>query len=234
MSTEIHIPHPLRSACLAVKKAIPLLALAACAYGSAWAATYTYNGTNYAQNKINNFTAAPCAAVSQCANFTTGMKQQGSFTTAAPLQTNLANANIAALITSYSFDDGLTQYTSGGANDHLLFAKVSTDSMGNIVNSNIILGKWQTASHGVNDRLDTIAVNNVSNHNVLCDSVTPAGACSLSHNDTSSSDADTFILNAWTIQAGSDVASVPTLSEWGLLLLVGLLGTVGLRQRRKA
>lgn len=221
------IPH-----CQAMKKAVALLALTACAHGNAWAATYSFSGPNYLPGHIDDFTAAPCAAGSQCANFTTAMRQQGSFTTAVALQPNLANANIAALITSYSFSDGLTQYTSGGSNDYLLFAQVSTDNMGNIVAQNIILGKWQTASHGVADRVDSIAVNNISGHNALCDAVTPSGVCNLDHNDTSSSAAAAFTNNGWTTTQAAATA-VPTLSEWSLLLLAALLGVAGLRQRRK-
>lgn len=305
-----------------MKKLLTILALAACAHASA--ATYTFNGANYSQGNITNFTAAPCAPSSQCAAFTTAMRQQGRFTTAAPLQANLVAADISALITSYSFQDGLTQYTSGGPNDYLGLATVATDGMGNITAVALTVGKWQTASHGVNDRISVMAVNDVSYHNALCDFVTPSGACLQNNEDSSSSDVFTLTANGWTTLAApvapaitspvppaatvgvpysftvtatgtapitfgdggtlppglsidlttgaitgtptapgsynvglmaangvapiavqsfslvvapagaggaGGAAAVPTLSEWGLLLLAALLGALGLRQR---
>ena len=218
-----------------MRKHLALLALAAFTHASAGAATYQFTGATY-----NNFTpfTAPCATPA-CADFGLSMTQTGSFTTNTPLAGNLANANITSLITSYSFNDGLTQYTSGGSNDKLVFAHVWTDGAGDIVAQNIVMQKWQSANHGANGRLDTLSVDNSSVHNGYC--VTPAissGYCSLSDADASTSLADgsggAWSTSAAPVNGGSSVASVPTLGEWSLLLLSALMAGMGALLRRKA
>jgi len=171
-----------------MKKHVALLALAAFAHTGTWATIYTFTGPTY--NSVTPYTA-PCATGS-CANFTTAMQQTGSFTINAPLAGNLNNANITSLITSYSFNDGLTQYTWDVAtqqpNDKLVFAHITTDSAGNIVDENIVIQKWQTAAHNTNARLDSISVNSGSYKNLYC--LTPAissGTCSLGDVDPSTS-----------------------------------------------
>jgi hypothetical protein len=165
-----------------MKKYLVLLA-AALLQASAWAATYTFTGPLYAN--LTPFTA-PCATPT-CANFTTAMRQTGSFTTAAPLAPNLVNTNITSLVQSYSFDDGLTQYNSGDAATRLSFVEVNTDAAGNIVDQNIAIAHWQTASHGVNDRLNVFRANLSSYFNAYCQALNGSGGCALLNTDASTS-----------------------------------------------
>lgn len=165
-----------------MKKYLVLLA-AALLQASAWAATYTFTGPLY--TNPTQFTA-PCATPT-CDNFTTAMRQTGSFTTAAPLAPNLANVLITGLIQSYSFNDGLTQFVSADAATRLMFAYVTTDAMGNIVDENIAISQWQTANHGVNVRLNMLRPNLSSNFNAYCQNLSGPDACSLLNTDASSS-----------------------------------------------
>lgn len=165
-----------------MKKYLVLLA-AALLQASAWAAAYTFTGPLY--TNPTQFTA-PCATPA-CDNFTTAMRQTGSFTTAAPLPPNLANVLITGLIQSYSFNDGLTQFDSADAATRLMFAYVTTDAMGNIVDENIAISQWQTASHGINDRLNILRPNLSSNFNAYCQNLSGPDACSFFNTDASSS-----------------------------------------------
>ena len=115
--------------------------------GLAWpalAATYTYTGANYTTTVP--FTA-PCT-VGTCANYTTGMSVTGSFTTAAPLAANLASVNIAALVTSFSFNDGINTFSSANANSWIISFDASTDGSG-VPNGGmfIVLATWITGSN---------------------------------------------------------------------------------------
>lgn len=160
-----------------------LVLAAALLQASAWAATYTLTGPFYESPQDY---VAPCAA-GTCANFSTAMRQTGSFTIAAPLAPNLVNADIASLIQSYSFDDGLAQYNSGDTATQLRFAFVNTDAAGNIVAENIAIFHWQTASQGANDRIDVFRANFSSYFNGYCQTANGAGVCSLYNTDASTS-----------------------------------------------
>ncbi|RMA60248.1 putative secreted protein (IPTL-CTERM system target) [Acidovorax sp. 100] len=213
-----------------MKKYLVLLA-AALLQASAWAATYTFTGPLY--TTVNPFTA-PCAKPT-CANFTTAMRQTGSFTTAAPLAPNLDTVLITGLIQSYSFNDGLTQFDSGDTETQLRYAYVTTDAAGNIVDQNIGISRWQTASHATNDRLDYLSVNAGSYSNAYCQAQNVPDVCSLLNTDASSSYVSASIgLGGWVTSAPAAAAtSVPTLSEWGLLLMACLVGGAGWRQVRR-
>lgn len=186
-----------------MKNHLALLAAAALwatAQVPALAATYTYTGATYASNAISTFTA-PCATPT-CANFTTAMKQSGSFTTAVPLAANLSGVDIQPLITSYAFDDGLHQYSSTAPGDNIRHAVVSTDSMGNIAVSDILVFQWQTASHGVNDRTNVITVDADSRSNTLCAILKSSGVCGFTNDDASTSLAATHVgASGWSTNA---------------------------------
>ncbi|MBD9392944.1 Ig domain-containing protein [Acidovorax sp. ACV01] len=175
-------------------------ALWATAQAPALAATYTYIGATYTSNSISPFTA-PCATPT-CADFTTTMRQTGSFTTAVPLAANLNHADILPLITSYSFNDGLYQYSSTASGDNMLFAFASTDSAGNIVASDIQIFQWQTASHGLNDRVNAITVDAVSRSNTPCPSLESPGVCRNTNDDASTSRASIHVgASGWSTNA---------------------------------
>ena len=191
-----------------MKKYLVLLA-AALLQASAWAATYTFTGPLY--TNPTQFTA-PCATPT-CDNFTTAMRQTGSFTTAAPLAPNLANVLITGLIQSYSFNDGITQYDSADPETWLAYAFVSTDPVGNIVYENIELSRWQSVNHGVNDRLNSMSVNILSVSNVYCQQTGGLGTCVLVNGDASTSTAFAHIGSGGWQTSVSPVPTAPTITS---------------------
>jgi hypothetical protein len=92
-----------------------------------WGTTYTLPATNY--TVVANFTSCTTGS---CANFTTSMAPSGSFTTAAPLASNLANQNVAAQVTSFTFTDGITTYNSSDATVRVYLFMVTTNASGNL------------------------------------------------------------------------------------------------------
>ncbi len=200
--------------------------------------TYTYTGVTY--TSTTNFT--PACGVGSCVNFPPAGSISGSFTTALPLEPNLASSNVAPLVTAYSFSDGINTYTAG-PNDRLAYFQVTTDGTGAITGSLIVMEKWATASHLAGDRLGFARIFNIlgdfAQHNVSC-AVVGAGddgtgdACTIPTGgvDTSASDA-TAPYGSWV---SVTVAPVPTVGEWTLLLIgLVLAGTsVVVLQRRRA
>jgi len=191
-----------------MKKYLVLLA-AVLLQASACAATYTFTGPLY--TNLTPFTA-PCATPT-CADFTTAMRQTGSFATAAPLAPNLVNTNITSLVQSFSFDDGLMQYNSGDSATRLNFAFVSTDAAGNILNENIAIFHWQTASHGVNDRIDVFRVNLSSYFNGYCQALNGSGACTLFGTDASTSRTLAYIGAGGWVTSASPPQVAPTITS---------------------
>ncbi|MES2929846.1 MAG: IPTL-CTERM sorting domain-containing protein [Pseudomonadota bacterium] len=213
-----------------MKKYLVLLA-AALLQANAWAATYTFTGPFY--TNLTPFTA-PCATPT-CANFTTAMRQTGSFTTAVPLAPNLVNADITGLVQTYSFNDGLTQYSSADPENQLRLAFVDTDAAGNITAENISFYRWQTANHGISDRLNVLTVNLLGIFNAPCQGMGVSNICDLINSDSSTSMSFTSG-GSWVTSAlppAGGATSVPTLSEWSLLLMVCLVGGAGWRQVRR-
>jgi hypothetical protein len=214
---------------------LPLLALASLLLQApAWAATYTFTGPTYT-------TVTPHAACGSppCPDFDTTMYQRGSFTTAAPLAASQNNADISALITSYDFNDGITHYTSGGANDFLQLALVTTDAAGNVLTAAIVPVQWRGASHGVNDRLNAMAtsVNADSWSNAYCQTAGgPPGTCLQPMIDASSSRANVNAVGIWVTGApvpAPSPAAVPLLGTEGLAALALLTGVFGMRRARR-
>ncbi len=91
--------------------------------GTTCAATYTYSGGNF---------------VDVLGDYTTMMRVTGQFTVAVPLAPNLPFTDITALVTSYSFSDGVQTLTE--ANSVLLFFSVRTDVTGAIATWSISAG----------------------------------------------------------------------------------------------
>lgn len=209
-----------------------LLALVATALlqASALAATYTYSGPTYFHGQLSNFTACPGGS-GNCGAFTVAMSHTGSFTTAAPLPNNLNGQDISALITGFSFSDGLTTYASG--DPQVTLSSVSATNNGGPLQIDLQLDRWQTpAPHVAGSHNDQLILGVSGWHNVECAVVTPTpqGAiCQSGNGGVFSSGYGTFLGN-WNgpVQAvATGVTSVPTLSEWGLLLLAGLMGMGG-------
>ena len=200
----------------------------------------TYVGTS--KGNYTTFTNHGVCNTSPCQNFTTAMSGSGVFTTSAPLAPNLTSFNVVPLLTSYSFSDGLTTYSNTDPNTRIWEFMVTTNGSGAITNVVFSLERWFTsaASHAVGDRLSVFqTMDSTAYHNMNCTTlaVSPAGtadSCSMGLPDLSSSIAEPFSLT-WTstAPAPATAASIPTLSQWGVMLLAGLMGLFALVQMRR-
>lgn len=213
-----------------MKKHLLPLTLAIAAHASA--ATYSYTGPDY---DTTQNAAAPCATPS-CANYTTNppMRQTGQFTTNQALAGSQVNADISGLITSYSFSDGITQYTSGGTGSRLVAANVYTDVAGNITSIALTLQKWQTpgAVHGVNDRVDEMQVDIQSRHNLQCGTLGALDTCAASTVDPSTSVAShSQLAGQWSLATAAAAQPVPV--DNPVALGLAALGVLGLVRRRQ-
>jgi hypothetical protein len=189
---------------------------------------------------LTNFTA-PCNT-GPCQNFNTGIGASGSFTTAAPLAANLVAANITALVTAFSFSDGIHTYASTNPAVRVFLFNISTNAAGAITASDVRVQRWLTgaAVHVAGDRHSMLEIRATSevDYNAPCLTVgvSPAGvadSCTVIGNDTSRSLAFGSA-RVWAIAAAATAAlSVPTLSEWGLILMAGLVGLAALATLRR-
>jgi len=189
--------------------------------------TYLYSSPFYAL--VNNNSTC---TVGTCASYTTAMRITGSFTTAGPLAANLALANIASLVTSYSFNDGVNTIANTDPDARIVAFQVTTDGSAGITAEDIRLQQWETGSspHAVGDRFDTILLETtvasvVNNFSCVVIGNAPssgvADTCSVPANDENTSAAGVFGAGTWTVSEG--VAVVPTLSTWAMVLLAMLL-----------
>lgn len=211
------------------------------------AATYAYTGTPYAT--VTNFTA-PCGAGS-CASFTTSMSATGTFTTGAPIAPNLSNSDISDQITSYSFSDGLTTYSSVNPNGRIAFFSVNTDASGTITPSLVLIELWAsgTAPHTAGDRLSALLISPVvfpgtsptaATFNRLCSAVGTGGsgvtdACLTTPVvDLPSSYGYPPTIGSFVRTDVGTPSSVPTLSEWAIVLLFVLMGAAGCQALSRA
>jgi hypothetical protein len=223
--------------------------------GVAWpalaqATTYTYGGAP-TYSSITNFT--PSCTVGPCANYTSAMAPSGSFTTATPLAANLSNVDIAALVTSFSFNDGINTYTS--PNGRIITFHVYTDASGvPTASTTIEIQEWTTGSspHASGDRFsdfsmdfDVTATNNIGCTGVGTSGGTADACISSGGTDSNSSTASNTDAGTWAIAGGpppppkasTTVTPVPTLSSWGvcaLAMLVVMVGWLRLRRNRRA
>lgn len=214
-----------------MRKHLALLALATFVHAGACAATYTFTGPTYASPL--DYTA-PCSA-GTCANFSTAMRQTGHFTTNQPLPANQSSLDITPYLTSYDFNDGVTSYSMNGTNTLLAKAMVSTDAAGQIVDTDLVFQRWQTASHGAGDRLSYMSVNFASYFNRPCVSLFSPDICNTFADDGATSHAFAHGNGGWTsdIPGPGGVQSVPVDNPFALLLTAtGLLG-IALRGRRE-
>lgn len=210
------------------------------ANGASIAATYTFTGRLY---DVTGDFLGPCA-IPSCANFTTAMRVQGQFSTAADLPANLASADISALLTGYSFSDGLTAYSNADAQLRLYEMSVSTDAAGNITAFEANMQRWRApgGAHAAGDRLDSIYIGpggesvrynapcgavGVSPHNATADLCTGAGF------DANTSQAVTLTPTLPALVPVVAAASIPTLGEWTLALLALTLAAAAWSTRRE-
>ena len=199
-------------------------------------------------SSVTNFTP-PCA-FGPCQNYTTAMGVSGWFRTAAPLAPNLSNAQVHAQVTAYSFNDGLNTYSSGDPNGRVLEFRVSTDALGAIsFGTSIFLETWQTGTspHVVGDRLGILRLSRTSgsgrnngacgNVSVLPPSGMPDTCMSITVTPSLGGSVPSDAGISWSSApyvAPPPTTAIPTLSEWGLIMLAGLMGWAGWRVRRRA
>jgi hypothetical protein len=193
-------------------------------------ATYAYTGTLFT-SVANNTTCT----IGSCASYTSAMRVTGSFDTAAPLPANLPSGpltNIAPLVTSYSFTDGVNTIASGDPEARLFDARASTDAVGAIVFARVRVQRWRSGSspHVVGDRFDDVFVDisgSVAGNNRPCTAVGTssfsgvADTCTGFGFDTDVSIATAASGGTWSSQLGT--AEVPALSTWALALLAAVL-----------
>ena len=221
---------------------IPIRRLAGAALlllGAAAAQAATYSFTGPAFTTFTSFTA-PCAAA-PCANFTAAMRVQGTFTTAAPLAANLTNQSILALVTGFSFSDGLTTYAHTDPLVTLMNAAITTDGAGNPVSMTFIPIRWRAAApHAVNDRVDTLFVTPASSFaqaNAQCAALSPPSGCAGLAADASTSRGEESAAVRPAVSllapAAAGVAAVPTLGGISLLILAVLVSAAALVMARR-
>jgi len=162
-----------------------------------------------------------------CQNFTTAMNVSGSFTVPAPLAANLFGFNLTSQITSYSFSDGINAYSSADPGSRIFRFEVTTDGSGAITAANIDLQQWLSGAspHAASDRVALLSfVLGGSFHNLRCITVGPSPAgmgdsCPAAVIDPGSS----FAL-PYTLTWSAAPTGIPTLSQWGMMVLAGLMG----------
>jgi hypothetical protein len=224
-----------------VKKYLVFLA-AALVQAGAWAATYTYAGAPYTAAAITNYSNCTAGA---CANFTAAMAQSGSFSTVAPLPANLNNADIASLITSFSFSDGLSQYNSADPDTTLVGAQASTNASGGVLAIELSFQHWADNSpHVLGSRMDVMILRLLARKNSQCQGVvfqSPSGREVCQHVDfDAASSRVTFsapvVPGAWTVTGLPPAAAnaVPALGDWAAPCLACVLAGTGwwMTQRR--
>ena len=178
---------------------------------------------------------------SAVAPYTMSMRITGTFTTAVPLPPNMALTPIGplgnGLALSWSFTDGVNTLTDVNSDEFGLSAQyaVATGSNGAITDWAIWLESHKSPWSVGETNLFVIEVesggdNDNAEQGGTCNAVT-AGHCSNASFGTERGSTDT--VGVWT--GGSlPVTAVPTLSAWGVLLLVALmvLGVLYSTQRR--
>ncbi|WP_245783748.1 IPTL-CTERM sorting domain-containing protein [Paracidovorax konjaci] len=226
-------------------KKILLGLVAAVAAGTSFGATVNVNSTgNYAT--IQNYTNCTSVPASLCANFLTSHNVSGTFTTTGALPANASNVEIGSTVTSYSFSSGLDTVASTDTNARLNSLRISTDASGNITSVNLLQAVlWMTgaAPHTTADRFIAIVVsgaNGTATHNSGCQTTGTGNSgvtdtCLVSTvSDTSRSTANSSPVSYAMAQAPvATTAAIPTLSEWGLILIASLLGMFSIARLRR-
>ncbi|MBD9391409.1 MULTISPECIES: IPTL-CTERM sorting domain-containing protein [unclassified Acidovorax] len=206
------------------------------AVGAAQAQSTTYVAT--AAGNYTGFTNFTVCGTPPCQNFTAAMSTSGSFTTTAPLAANLASAQLGALVSAFSFSDGLTTYTHTDPNTRVWNFRVTTDASGAITGVNILIQRWISgaAPHNIGDRFSFFETSTTAaRHNMFCSgiAVSTAGvadSCGFAGSDTSTSSAIPVSL-VWS--AAVAASSIPTLSEWALMAMAGWMAMVAFQRLQR-
>ena len=165
------------------------------------------------------------------------MTVSGSFTTASALSPNLSLQNVVAQVTDFSFSDGINTYAFADSNSRMYLFAVTTNGSGQITAYEILIELWTsgTSPHSSGDRFSYMFITNgntLAFNNSRCVGVGPgnsgvADSCD-SENPDSSRSAASGPAGTWTSSS-----PVPTLGEWGMILLAGLLILYGRSRIRR-
>lgn len=211
------------------------------------AAILFFAGWAHAQPTVHTATSAgnytgktdyTTCATGPCQNFTLAMGVSGSFTTASPLPANLMGASIPGLVTSFNFSDGLTTYSSADPATRIFLFQVTTNAAGAVTDAAIWMHRWETgvSPHAVGDRTSLMVIAGSAqvgrNYRCLAIATSPAGAADSCDDETT--DGGTSRASGARISwSSAAVASIPTLSQWGLIIMSSILGLTGLAAMRR-
>lgn len=218
------------------------------AAGQAAAQATTYNFTGGLYDVVNNNTTC---TVGDCATYTTAQQPTASITFAAPLAANLTNVDVSAQVTSFTFNDGGgTPVTTGpGATGSIHLLLVSTNGAGALIGYNFVLERTPGPPYSVgsfvdpNSRISLLQIGSLGSStqaNLVCTVRAPnaagssAGNCAAGAVDTNVSNSSSSAPSTFTV---TSLATVPTLSEWAMILFVLLLiggAVVNIQRRRTA
>ena len=219
-------------------KFLTLMALLTIALSS-HAVTYQISTGNYTVKA--DFTA-PCGG-GNCANFSLAMRTQGQFTLNAPLPPNMAATDITNRLTSFTMNTGVDTFTNTDPLVGVRTIMAATDGSGAITMFAFQLEKWQAPGpHVAGSRYDALTIGSLggaaATHNGICGVAGPSPTngwpdmCAAPFAIASTSSASIAGPLLPTV-AAADPASIPTLSEYGLMLLTGLMGLAGALAMRK-
>lgn len=184
----------------------------------AYAATYTYTGDAYTE----------AAGV-----YTTDMRVTGTLVTSDPIPPDFSG-DISGMLTSWSFNDGVQTITSAdGEFSPNVLPLVLTDEHGVIINSILVfLSSPIATTIGATDEFIGVFVGaSLGSTDIACSSVENGYCYSWPLLDTDYGVAESY--GVWETFIPPPT-SIPTMSQWSLMLLALLLGMVGIaRIRRK-
>lgn len=228
-----------------MKKLLSAMAMAATALGSQAATVNVTSTGNY--GSLQNYTSCTTVPASLCANFLATNNVSGTFTTAGALPASASSLEIGSSVTSYSFSNGLETVSSSDSGSRLNTLRISTDASGNITAVNIMQAvKWLTgtAPHSTADRFSAFVVagtNGTSTHNSGCSTLGTGNSgvtdtcLTATITDTSRSTANNspVAVAMAAPPAPTTSATVPTMSEWGLIFMSSILAMFGIARMRR-
>ena len=197
---------------------------------------------NYTQAGLVPYTLCVTAPAWPCTNYTSTQSVSGHFTVPTVLAADLDKVSIAGMVGAFSFTDGINTYASSDTHARVLVFSVTTDPGGNLSAAQISVQKWlpDTSPHNPGDRLSFFYIDGTAAYavnNSLCDrlgtsSVGTVDSCNRFFMDSSHSEGHQAAV-AYAFTPDANPAPIPTLSEWGMIILAGVLamgGFVGMRR----
>lgn len=177
------------------------------ALGHSLAATYSYQSPNY-------------SFIIGSPGLTTSMHVTGSFDISGYLGPNLSNQDITGILTQYSFNNGIDTFTQ--ANSIPCTFRVSTDSQGNI--TQYVMDLRESPAPAVGNPIKFLDIYNPGWTGADSGNApSPGSSCaSISPNNrayTADGDYGTWV--------SPQQASIPTLTEWGMIIFFLFTLTAG-------